>query len=129
MNRSNLTDLKCKRLPKGRHADGGGLYLEVKDGGTRSWSLIYQMDGRRRQMGLGPYPEVSLADARKRATEQRVLIKREKIDPLENEREKKGGRKTFSEYAEEYISRRENQWRNRKSEVQWSGTIRDTQTQ
>ena len=40
--------------------------LVVRDSGARAWVLRYQIGGRRRDMGLGPYPEVGLADARER---------------------------------------------------------------
>src|SRR5580693_8021258 len=44
--------------------DGGGLYLRVSAAGTRSWVFRFQLDGKRRDMGLGPFPDVSLAEAR-----------------------------------------------------------------
>ena len=39
----------------GYDADGGGLYLQVTDGGAKSWIFRYSMTGKRREMGLGPY--------------------------------------------------------------------------
>ena len=42
----------------GRYGDGDGLYLIVSDSGSKKWVLRYQQDGRRRDMGLGAYPEV-----------------------------------------------------------------------
>ena len=51
--------------------DGRGLYLKVQPGGARSWLLRYQMAGKVHDLGLGSYPEVSLADARGRALEAR----------------------------------------------------------
>ncbi len=121
--RKPLTDLKVQSLGPGRYGDGQGLYLEVKSSGTRSWCLIYQIGGKRRQMGLGPYPEVSLADARFRAAEKRLLIKRDKIDPLRLEGGRKASQRTFAEYAEEFIAHREPHWRNKKSPDQWRSTI------
>ena len=50
--------------------DGGGLYLRVSPG-SKSWVFRFQLDGRRRDMGLGPYPDISLAEARGRAAEHR----------------------------------------------------------
>ena len=57
----------------GRYGDGGGLWLQVSDTGSKSWVFRYTVGGRERWPGLGPYPEVSLADARKRALEYRQL--------------------------------------------------------
>src|ERR1044072_8623527 len=66
--------------PKVLH-DGGGLYLRVAlnprdaDGnekpGSKAWVFRFQLDGKRRDMGLGPYPDILLAEARQRATDCR----------------------------------------------------------
>ena len=48
-------------------ADGGSLYFQITATGARSWAFRFQLDGRRREMGLGPYPEISLAAARELA--------------------------------------------------------------
>ena len=48
----------------GRHGDGGGLYLVVSDAGSRKWVLRFQVNGKRRDIGLGSATSVSLADAR-----------------------------------------------------------------
>ena len=65
--------------------DGGGLYLRVSPTGAKSWVFRFQLDGKRRDMGLGPYPDISLADARRRATEHRNQ-RRDGIDPLDARR-------------------------------------------
>jgi hypothetical protein len=61
-----LTDRTVKTVPPGRYGDGTvkGLMLVVRESGARGWVLRYQIGRRRRDMGLGPYPEVGLADAR-----------------------------------------------------------------
>jgi hypothetical protein len=59
-----LSVRKVQTAKPGRHSDGRGLMLLVKASGARSWVLRYQLKGRRRDMGLGPYPEVTLAEAR-----------------------------------------------------------------
>jgi hypothetical protein len=48
---------------------------------SKSWTLRYQLNEKRRDMGLGPYPAVTLTEARKKANEARVLIARGS-DPL-----------------------------------------------
>jgi hypothetical protein len=62
--------------------DGGGLYLRVSATGTKSWVFRFQLDGKRRDMGLGPYPDVSLARAREKAIGHRQL-RYDGVDPLE----------------------------------------------
>lgn len=59
-----LTTLKVKHADPGRHADMHGLYLLVRDSGTRPWVLRMQHAGQRRDFGPGPAHEVPLADAR-----------------------------------------------------------------
>ena len=84
-----LNDKFVRNIGPGRYADGGGLYLIVKESGARSWLLRYRGEGGRvRDMGLGRAPgrkadpaAVGLAEARARATEAQRLIK-EGLDPL-----------------------------------------------
>ena len=76
-----LTALKVKNARPGRHADGGGLYLLVKDSGARSWVLRMQLKGVRRDFGLGSLRDVSLSDARTAASAMRREIKHG-VDPV-----------------------------------------------
>lgn len=65
-----LTALKVKALAtKGAYEDGDGLRLIVRDSGSKSWVLRYQVGGKRRDLGLGGYPGVSLQEARALAQE------------------------------------------------------------
>ena len=64
------------------YADGGGLYLQVSEAGTKSWIFRFSLNGRERHMGLGPVMDVPLAEAREKATACRKLA-REGIDPIE----------------------------------------------
>jgi hypothetical protein len=98
--------------------DGGGIYLRVSTTDTKSWVFRFQLDGKRRDMALGPYPDISLAEARGRATEHRKL-RHNGIDPLQaKEAQRRAQRpsvargRTFREMAEEFISRNEVGWRN-----------------
>jgi hypothetical protein len=62
---NKLSDAAAKAARKpGRHSDGGGLYLNVSPTGTKSWLFIWARDGKRREMGLGAYPAVTLAVSR-----------------------------------------------------------------
>ena len=80
---ARLTDRSVRTAAPGRHGDGTvkGLMLVVRDGGSRAWVLRYQIAGRRRDLGLGPYPEIGLARAREKALDARRLIV-EGRDPL-----------------------------------------------
>jgi hypothetical protein len=62
-----LTDRRCKVETKtGLHADGAGLYLTVK-AGRKGWAFMSQRGGGRVAYGLGGYPSISLAKARREA--------------------------------------------------------------
>jgi integrase len=68
-------------IEPGTYEDGDGLRLIVKSTGRKSWLLRFQLDGRRREMGLGAYPEISLKNARIEAnSKRRQLI--DGVDPL-----------------------------------------------
>ena len=70
-----LTDLQALTLTRpGLHGDGDTLYLRVSPGGTRSWVQRLSIRGRRRDLGLGPYPRVSLVEARHRAMGNRLRV-------------------------------------------------------
>jgi len=57
-----LTDRKCKTARAGKHLDGDGLRLQVYDTGARNWIFRYMLNKRSREMGLGPYPQISFAE-------------------------------------------------------------------
>ena len=78
-----LTDRSVRTVGEGRHGDGDGLQLIVSASGRRKWVLRYQLNGVRRDMGLGSYPAIGLSDARIAAADARKLIARG-IDPLDD---------------------------------------------
>jgi integrase len=109
----------------GHYAVGGGCYLQIAAGGSRSWVLRYTLNGRARYMGLGSYDLVTLAEARAKAHDARRLLL-DKIDPIEARRARHRERlletargKTFRECAEGYIASHEAGWRDPRSHKQW----------
>jgi integrase len=117
----------------GTYEDGDGLRLVVKSSGRKSWVLRYQLNGRRREAGLGAYPAVGLKDARVAAAEMRAKI-HEGADPLfERERQKQESKEkqkreavkkaTFSTVAEDYIAAHRAGWKNAKHAQQWQNTL------
>jgi integrase len=111
------------------HADGGGLYLQVTESGARTWIYRFMLNGRAREMGLGPLHTVSLAEARDRARECRKL-RLEGIDPIEARNAKKAEARiaaatamTFRESAERYIAAHKAGWKNPKHAAQWPSTL------
>lgn len=115
----------------GRHADGGNLYLNVTKTGAKSWVFFYRFNKKQREMGLGPYPAISLADAREAAIETRRLLAAGE-DPLEARKAARAAAKaakaselTFGAYADEFVMGREETWKNEKHRAQWHSTLSD----
>ncbi|HVV26590.1 MAG TPA: Arm DNA-binding domain-containing protein [Rhizomicrobium sp.] len=80
---ARLNALAVSKLKKpGMYADGAGLYLQVSAAGTKSWIFRFTMNDRKREMGLGPLLDVSLAEAREKAHQCRNQ-KRDGTDPIE----------------------------------------------
>ncbi len=115
-----LSARKVESAEPGKHGDGRGLFLLVKPSGARSWVLRYQMRGRRRDRGLGAYPEVTLAYARDKALEARRMIAKGR-DPISERM--KTTHLTFAEAASALIESRRSGWKNAKHGAQWSSTL------
>lgn len=114
----------------GMYADGHGLYLRVGPTGAKSWVFRYRNNGARHDLGLGPYHLVSLAEARKRATEQRRLLRIDGHDPLLTRRSGRDKARlaaaraiTFKACAEAYMAAHQAGWRNPKHRAQWTATL------
>ena len=76
-----LAAVKLKSVPPGKYEDGGGLRLVVRENGSQTWVCRFTVHGRRREMGLGLFPDVSLKEARDLADEARQLV-RQGQDPI-----------------------------------------------
>ncbi len=105
---------------RGRHSDGGGLYLSLTDSGARSWVFMWKVAGRRREIGLGSLRDVPLAKARDRAAEARRLLA-EGSDPLAARA--KTRTMTFGEAADALVESMSPSWRNEKHRAQWRMTL------
>jgi len=128
IHRISATKLVALKAP-GYHADGGGLYHRVAPGGSRGWIFRYALHGRTHDMGLGAYPEISLAAARKRAFEFRQMLA-EGTDPLAERNAKRAAARvedaktiTFDDCAKAYIAAHADGWRNAKHRQQWGNTL------
>ncbi|MEA5124348.1 phage integrase central domain-containing protein [Xanthomonas floridensis] len=122
-----LAAVMVPRLPSGLHAAGGatGLYLRVSATGARSWVLRVMVGNRRRDMGLGGWPDVPLAEARERARVARRKIE-EGIDPIEQRKAARGKLKTtptFKWCAEQTIEAKRHEWKSAKHGDQWRSTL------
>ena len=123
----------------GKYADGGNLYLQVRkatrkspsDDVTKSWLFRYSRFGKDTWMGLGPYPDVSLSEARNLATRERKKILQGN-DPLTDKRARKFAARVahdnmlrFAECAELYVESQAPGWSNPKHIEQWRSTLKN----
>ncbi len=102
------------------YGDGRGLYLRIAPGGSKSWILRASIDGRRRDIGLGGFPTVSLAGARQHADAHRSAIA-EGRDPLAEKR--RASMPTFAEAAVTVHEANLGRWRSGKHTAQWLATL------
>jgi len=113
----------------GYYFDGNGLYLQVANGGSKSWVLRYAVNKRQREMGLGSLVTFTLAEARDRATKYRQMIA-DGLDPIDERRNAllikrmaEANTITFAAAAEKYIAANKSSWRNDKHQDQWRNTL------
>ncbi|MEG1502406.1 MAG: integrase arm-type DNA-binding domain-containing protein [Synergistaceae bacterium] len=106
-----LSDTKIKSLKPAekmyRILDAERLYIEVRPTGKKVWRLKYTLHGKEGTISLGEYPTVSLAEARKKKDETKVLLK-DGVNPVQEKKKEKeenivANKNTFQAVAEEYI--------------------------
>src|SRR5262245_32843043 len=132
INRLRNSDLRRKE--PGMFADGGNLWLQVSvavDGASinRSWIFRYTVNGKTRDMGLGPLRTFSLVEARERACKLRQLLF-DGVDPLEQRKNERGMRAaeaakviTFKDAAEQYLKENDSRWTSEKHRQQWRTSL------
>lgn len=125
LHRLTALGIRQKKKP-GLYADGGGLYLRVSPTGARSWVFRYRQRGGRHDKGLGSVAAVSLAQARRKAGDDRTTLS-EGRDPIQDRRQSEAalmaGSVTFKDCAEAYIRAHKDGWRNAKHAVQWGASL------
>jgi hypothetical protein len=135
-----ITALFVRHIKRpGRYCDGRDLYLQVRkstrkiptDAVTKSWVFRYVRFGKNTWMGLGPYPDVSMAEARELATRERKKFL-QGIDPLMDKRSRQStARKerdnmlTFAKCAELYVDSQAPGWSNPRHIEQWRSTLKN----
>jgi integrase len=116
-------------LGAGKHHDEHGLYLEVRNATSKSWTGRYTIAGKERWIGVGPVKDIPLKRARELHAENRRLVA-EGIDLREYRRQRQAAAAveaakvvTFEQMAERFIASHEAGWRNPKHRQQWRNTL------
>ena len=129
MGKLNDKGLQALLKKPGRHSDGDGLYFRTIGLGRAYFVYRFHSGSKEREMSLGPYPELSLEEARKKHMTLRTAVKVDKADPLANRRADKAaaiaktGAPTFGKCADAYIEAHETAWSNAKHAAQWRMTL------
>lgn len=120
-----VRELEALAKETGRHSIGDGLILNVAPSGrAKSWTCRLRVpSGERRDLGLGAYPEVTLAEARERAAQYRRMV-RDGLDPIEEKRKARQRAFTFRMAAEQCWEERKGAFKNGKHVDQWINTLR-----
>lgn len=113
---NRLTDLAARQARPGRHADGNGLYLFVRESSARHWVQRIVIHGDRCDLGLGPYPLVPLAEARHLAIDNRRTV-RAGGDPRLKAAREKGP--TFQSVYDDATATRRKAWATKTTESGW----------
>lgn len=93
LNRLNAAFVK--NAPKGKHCDGGGLWLWKSNKNHGKWVLRFAIHGKRREMGLGTTKDVSLKEAREQALRWRQYVTQGKDPIKERERQKRDAQRNM----------------------------------
>ncbi|MEW8437975.1 MAG: integrase arm-type DNA-binding domain-containing protein [Candidatus Thiodiazotropha taylori] len=118
-----LSPAKVKNAGPGKYDDGGGLKLVVSNAGAKKWVLRFTINGKRREMGLGSYPDTKLGEVRNDASDYRKLVTKG-IDPIEARRTEQVVIPTFTTCAARYIRAHRRSWKNAKHARQWVSTLK-----
>ena len=121
MGKLTVAQIRALKEP-GRYSDGDGLILEFTRPGRAYWFVRVQHNGRRRDIGLGPVDEITLAKARDKAHEARKSLAKG-IDPTIERQKAKLKVPTFREAAKLVHEEHKAAWKNGKHQDQWITTL------
>src|SRR5262249_45929033 len=110
-----------RRRRAGLFADGGGLYLQVMPGGSRSWIFQFDRAGKRTKLGLGPLHTVSLEDAREKARALRAQLLRGEVPA--SARAAQRSSVSFRKVAAEFIAAHRAGWRSQQGAVNFERSL------
>ena len=114
---NKLTELACKKAntPGKKLTDGNGMYLLVHKNGSKYWRMDYRLNGKRKTLALGVWPEISTLTRAREMREDRERISAG-IDPLKHKRDQldrirsEDHQRTFALLTEEWMKRQTSRW-------------------
>lgn len=122
---NQLTVSKAKGLKKpGRHVDGNGLYLKVRKSGSKYWIFMSKKNGKRTEVGLGAFDDITLHEARKMTEKLRVKVSEGTSLLPDRSPVKEEQAPSFLRCVDEFLKTKESGWKNEKHRAQWHMTLR-----
>ena len=123
MGKLTAVAVKSALANPGTYQDGDGLFLKVDKRGGASWTLRFQRDGKRQDIGLGSAKLLTLADARDKARGLRKAVKVERRDVLAEKKDEAAAKITFREAAKQYHTENEAGWKSTVYARQWLASL------
>jgi len=124
-----LTGKQIRNAKPGHHADGGGLYLQKRDGGSGSWIFRYARDGKETWLGLGSLDTINVIEAREQARHMRQMLLAGN-DPASDRRERRAEQAKqqaatilFRDAWTQVVDARKAEWKHSSSLVQWNASL------
>jgi integrase len=124
-----LTGKQIKNAKPGHHADGGGLYLQKREGGSGSWIFRYMRNGKETWLGLGSLDTIDVSEAREQARQMRQMLLSGK-DPAIERREHRAEQAKqqaatilFRDAWREVVAARKGEWKIGDSLRQWESSL------
>jgi Arm DNA-binding domain len=124
-----LTGKQIKNAKPGHHADGGGLYLQKREGGSGSWIFRYMRNGKENWLGLGSLDTVGVTEAREQARQMRQMLLSGKDPAIERLEQRAAQAKEqaatilFRDAWVEVITARKGEWKGGESLRQWEVSL------
>jgi Arm DNA-binding domain len=126
-----LTGKQIRNAKPGHHADGGGLYLQKREGGLGSWIFRYMRNGKETWLGLGSLDTINVVEAREQARQMRQMLLAGK-DPATERRERRAEQAKqqaatilFRDAWAQVVAARKGEWKNSGDSLrQWESRLR-----
>ncbi|WP_291056391.1 site-specific integrase, partial [Hyphomonas sp.] len=123
MGKLTAVAVKAAMANPGTYQDGDGLVLRVDKRGGAYWVLRLQRDGKRQDIGLGSAKQMTLAEARQKATILRKAVKVDHRDVLAEKKDEAAAKVTFRAAATQYHSENEAGWKSAVYARQWLASL------
>src|SRR4030095_4084926 len=124
-----LTSKQIKNAKPGHHADGGGLYLQKREGGLGAWIVRYMRSGREHWLGWGSLDTINVVEVREQARQMRQMLLAGK-DPAIERRERRAEQAKqqaatilFRDAWAQVVAARKDEWKNGDSLRQWDSSL------